>query len=134
MSTSSRTLIIFYDGFCPLCQIEMRSLKAKDKQHNIEFIDVQDESAMVRFPELEKEALLARLHAYFQDGLNQRLLTGLDVTYQAWKCVGRGWLIAWLRWPGIRTIADFFYIKFAKHRYKISFLLTGKQRCESCRL
>lgn len=47
--------------------------------------------------------------------------------------MGVGWLYAPLRWPGIRIIADWGYLKFAKHRYTISYLLTGKKRtCDRC--
>lgn len=46
------------------------------------------------------------------------LLLGLDVTYQAWKLVGKGWLYASLRLPNIRPFADWLYIKFANNRYQ----------------
>ena len=61
---------------------------------------------------------------------NGNVFTGLDVTHKAWSLVGVGWLYAPLRWPVISTIADIGYKIFAKHRYQISYLLTGKKRSE----
>jgi predicted DCC family thiol-disulfide oxidoreductase YuxK len=82
-------LTIFYDGYCPLCSIEMNKLKHLDKQQNIHFIDIQEPSFVVDYPHLDWQALDARIHGYLADGT---LISGLDVTYLAWKLVGKGWV------------------------------------------
>lgn len=125
------SLTIFYDGYCPLCLLEMRKLKQLDKQQKIIFIDIQGPCFSADYPHLDWQALNARIHGYLQDG---SLISGLDVTYLAWKLVGKGWVYAPLRWPGIRWLADITYNLFAKHRYRISYLLTGKKRCIPCEL
>ena len=56
------------------------------------------------------------------------MVTGLDATHAAWQAVGRGWLYAPLRWPVIRIVADMAYNLFARNRYTISYLLTGRRR------
>ena len=122
-------LTIFYDGYCPLCLMEMDKLKQLDKQQNITFVDIQHPSFCKSYPHLDWQSLNARIHGYLQDG---RLISGLDVTYLAWKLVGKGWVYAPLRWPVIRWFADIAYNVFAKHRYRISYLLTGKKRCVPC--
>jgi predicted DCC family thiol-disulfide oxidoreductase YuxK len=123
-------LIIFYDGYCPLCKTEMRHLRKRDKHGALTLVDIQTPEFAAQYPELDWHALNARIHGLLPDGT---LITGLDVTHQAWKAVGVGWLYAPLRWPGIRIIADWGYLKFAKHRYTISYLLTGKKRtCDRC--
>ena len=83
-----------------------------------------------RYPDLNLDDLNARIHGQLEDGT---MITGLDVTHKAWSLVGVGWLYAPLRWPVIRWFADRFYIFFAKHRYRISYWLTGKERCEGNR-
>ena len=123
-------VIIFYDGYCPLCMAEMKHLKKRDKQQKLTLVDIQDLDFKKQYPELDWHALNARIHGMRDDGT---LITGLDVTYDAWKTVGMGWLYAPLRWPLIRHVADVFYTLFAKHRYTISYWLTGKKRtCVRC--
>ncbi len=120
---------IFYDGYCPLCLAEMNKLKAYDKDHNIEFVDIQLASFTKDYPSLNWHDLNARIHV---QKMNGEMVTGLDATYLAWDTIGKGWLYGWMRWPIIRWFADGFYAFFARHRYTISYLLTGKKRCDTC--
>lgn len=125
----SDSLTIFYDGYCPLCLLEMNKLKELDVNNRIVFEDIQQPSFSVEYPDLDWSSLNARIHGYLADG---SLISGLDVTYMAWKLVGKGWVYAPLRWPVISWFADIAYNIFAKHRYRISYLLTGKKRCVPC--
>ena len=93
-------------------------------------MDIQSEFFSTQYPHLDWNTLNGRIHGYLAGG---RLISGLDVTYFAWKLVGYGWLFAPLRWPVICWFADFGYHVFAKHRYRISYLLTGKKRCDPCK-
>ncbi len=121
-------LTIFYDGFCPLCVNEMASLARHDRQHCLEFEDIHQEDFATRFPSIDPERANTVLHALDEQGV---LLLGLDVTAKAWSLVGVPWFRA-LRWPGVRRVADWAYLRFARHRFAISRLLTGKTRCERC--
>lgn len=120
---------IFYDSYCPLCMLEMRKLKSLDVRSNIEFVDIHAPNFGSDFPNLDWQTLNDRIHAQLADG---SIVTGLDATHEVWKQVGKGWIYAPLRWPVIRWFADKFYNIFARHRYRISFWLTGKPRCSSC--
>ncbi|NVK55012.1 MAG: DUF393 domain-containing protein [Alteromonadaceae bacterium] len=122
-------LTIFYDGGCPLCAIEMRHLKKRNQDGQLAFEDILADDFSVRYPSLDWQALNNRIHAMRSDG---SLVVGLDATYQAWRLVGRGWLYAPLRWPLIRPVADWLYLKFARHRYTVSYWLTGQKRCAQC--
>ncbi|RUO79128.1 thiol-disulfide oxidoreductase DCC family protein [Pseudidiomarina taiwanensis] len=127
-------LTIFYDGGCPLCVREMRHLfKLQQQQHHqrIIFEDILAEDFEQRFPMIDPQRARAILHGMTANG---ELLLGLDVTHQAWKAVGRGWLTAPIRWPLIRWFADRVYLWFARHRYKISEVVTGQARCKQCRI
>jgi len=124
-------LTIFYDGGCPLCAIEMRHLKRLNQDNKLGFVDIMAADFAERFPALDWQALNDRIHAMRADGT---MLIGLDVTYEAWRLVGKGWLYAPLRWPLVKPLADRFYLWFAKHRYRISYLLTGQKRCQQCEL
>lgn len=119
---------IFYDGTCPLCEKEMNQLKKLNTDGNLSFVDIMDDDFERNYPDLEWQALNDRIHGMCDDGT---LLVGLDATHRAWSEVGRGWVYAPLRWPIIRFFADKAYLIFAKNRYKISYWLTGKKRCEN---
>ncbi|UUM31909.1 thiol-disulfide oxidoreductase DCC family protein [Vibrio japonicus] len=122
-------LTIFYDGTCPICVREMNALKQRDQGHRLTLVDTHSEE-FARYPQIDAQKASTVLHALDE---RNRLLLGLDVTYQAWKLVGKGWLYAPLRWPGIKPLADWSYIKFANNRYTISKWLTGKSKCNNNR-
>ncbi len=106
----------------------MNQLKKLNTKGNLSFVDIMDEHFAQNYPKLDFDALNDRIHGMCEDGT---LLVGLDATHRAWSEVGRGWVYAPLRWPIIRFFADKAYLIFAKNRYKISYWLTGKQRCQN---
>ncbi|WP_278357932.1 MULTISPECIES: thiol-disulfide oxidoreductase DCC family protein [Idiomarina] len=122
-------LIIFYDGGCPLCVKEMRHLKRLDKEGRIQFENVNEPDFSQRYPQVEVAKANQYLHGQVSSG---EMIYGLDVTHEAWSLVGKGWIIAPLRWPVIRWFADKTYLFFARNRNRISKLLTGKERCAQC--
>lgn len=124
-------LTIFYDGKCPLCVREMRHLKAKDRKHQITFIDLHGEQFAPYADRIDAVAADRILHGLTADA---QIIRGLDVTHRAWSLVGRGWLTAPLRWPVLRWFADHGYRFFARHRNRIAYLVTGEQQCQQCSL
>jgi len=122
-------LTIFYDGGCPLCAAEMRHLHSRDRASKIAYEDIYAADFSARFPQIDQQAADRILHGQLADG---QLIYGLDVTYQAWVLVGKRRWVAILRWPIIKPIADLTYLFFAKHRNRISKLLTGQSRCDAC--
>jgi predicted DCC family thiol-disulfide oxidoreductase YuxK len=122
-------LTLFYDGMCPLCQKEMQHLIKYNTAGHLAFVDIMEPGFSEAYPHLDWDALNNRIHGQTDSG---SVITGLDVTYLAWKLVGKGWVYAPTRWPVIRWFADKCYNVFAKHRYTISYWLTGQRRCERC--
>lgn len=121
---------IFFDGNCPLCLKEINQLKKRDQDGKLGFEDINASSFATRYPDLDWQALNDRIHGIDEHG---EVFIGLDVTHKAWSLVGVGWLYAPLRWPVIRLVADVVYKLFARHRYRVSFLLTGQRRInEDC--
>jgi predicted DCC family thiol-disulfide oxidoreductase YuxK len=129
MPQQSSELIIFFDGGCPLCVKEMRHLRELDKKRLIQFENVNEPNFGERYPQVEVAKANQYLHGQISSG---EMIYGLDVTYVAWSLVGKGWMIAPLRWPVIRWFSDKTYLFFARNRNRISKLLTGKERCEQC--
>jgi predicted DCC family thiol-disulfide oxidoreductase YuxK len=122
-------LTIFYDSKCPLCVAEMRQLGDLDSCSRLTMVDIHEPEFNRAYPHIDRQAADRILHAQYSNG---ELIYGLDVTHQAWRAVGRKPWVAILRVRGVRFLADIAYRIFARHRYTISFLLTGQRRCETC--
>ncbi|OBU18056.1 thiol-disulfide oxidoreductase [Photobacterium aquimaris] len=129
-------LILFYDSSCPLCVAEMRQLQTYNNHQQLLFEDILAPDFNHRFPYIKISEASAVLHGLYFPNPQQspQLLLGLDVTYLAWKTIGKKKWLATLRWPIIRFFADKCYLFFARNRYKISYLFTGKSRCENCKI
>lgn len=124
------TFTLFYDGSCPLCVAEMDQLRALNHNRTLAFEDILAPGFSERFPDINPTDASNILHGKLSDGT---LLLGLDVTHKAWSLVGKKRWIGLLRLPVIRWFADHAYLFFARNRYKISFLLTGRTKCEPCK-
>ncbi len=124
-------LTLFYDSHCPLCVAEMCQLKACDSAGRLAFADLHAPDFIQRYPHIDKLKACRIMHGQLDSG---ELLLGLDVTCLAWSLAGRHEWLALLRWPIVKPIADAVYLLFARYRYPISWLLTGKSRCHSCSL
>jgi predicted DCC family thiol-disulfide oxidoreductase YuxK len=110
MVTTPQTL--YYDGACPLCRTEINRLRDAAGEA-IALVDVHEMSPIKGLP--SRQALLKQLHLRTSDG---RLLVGLDANVAAWQVTSYGWLFRWLRWPGVRQIADKVYDYWAEVRYR----------------
>lgn len=106
----SQPSTLYYDGQCPLCSVEMRHLRRlKTPELTLKDIHTQEDLS----PEL-REQYLKVLHLQRSDGST---LTGLDASVYAWRHTPIGPIMAWLRWPIIKTLADFVYAVWARRRF-----------------
>tara|TARA_R110001583_G_scaffold67490_8_gene192965 strand:+ start:11915 stop:12337 length:423 start_codon:yes stop_codon:yes gene_type:complete len=109
-------LTLFYDGHCPMCSKEMMHLKACDKDNLINLVDIHQKDFETRYPEIEFSKAMKILHGTYQG----ELLLGLEVTHRAWTLVGKGFWVAPLNWPVIKTVSHWVYLGVAKYRLQIS--------------
>ena len=116
---TNNTLTIFYDGNCPLCNLEMQKLKRYDDKDLIILVNLRQENFQTLFPYININKALEILHGLYQG----KILLGLDVTHRAWTLVGRGALVAPLQFPVIKQLAHGSYLLLAKYRHPISHFL-----------
>ena len=128
---SKPKLTIFYDGGCPLCVSEMRHLCRLDSAQNIALEDIHAEGFAQRFRYIDLVRADQILHGQLANG---EMIYALDVPYEAWALVGKRHWVAVLRWPVVKQVSHWVYLFFAKHRSRISKLLTGSERCEVCEI
>ncbi len=112
-------LTIFYDGNCPLCATEMAHLKKYDAKNKIQLVNIHEDDFSTRYPSVCFDEAMKILHGHY----NAQLLLGLAVTHRAWTLVGKGFWVAPLNWPIIKTISHWVYLGLAKYRHQISALL-----------
>lgn len=122
--------VIFYDASCPLCVKEMTSLRAHIGDI-VTFANILNDKIMAHYPAVERAECLKILHVIDQTG---QLRLGVDANIYLWELAGKKPMLRILRWPILRSIANGGYWLFARYRYRFSFLLTGKARCEQCEL
>lgn len=80
VSQSPDRVIVWFDAECPLCVREIALMRRLDRRGAIEFINVHDGAACP----LDRETLLARLHARDVDG---QLLSGAAAFAAMWRAL-----------------------------------------------
>jgi predicted DCC family thiol-disulfide oxidoreductase YuxK len=123
-------LTVFFDGHCPLCTKEIALLKQLDTRQKLHFEDIHAIDFVYRYPYIDVVAADRRLHGQLANG---QIITGLDVTAQAWSLVGHHRWLQILRWPVIRWFADLAYLVFARFRHPIARLFGGKTCDDQCK-
>ena len=117
--------LILYDPECPLCLRFKQGLEHLDKSLN--FISARDESVYQRFPELNRELCLEKVHLITED---MKIHSGPEVVdYLLGKLPGVSKLAWLLDNDQGRKVKEFFYQKVEELRA----LTTKKDAdCEQC--
>jgi predicted DCC family thiol-disulfide oxidoreductase YuxK len=116
MSETQFTILV--DGECPLCARESALLRRLDGgRERLQIVDISAPDFDPSQVGGSLEALMARIHGVMPDGT---LIEGVEVFRQAYAAVGRGWLLAWTRLPGLRVLADAGYEWFARNRLRLT--------------
>ncbi|MCM0614167.1 DUF393 domain-containing protein [Marinobacter sediminum] len=103
---------LFYDGSCPLCAREIRTLR-KLQDGNLIFADIHEQHAENQgLP--SHESLLRRLHLMTSTG---EWVTGLHANVRAWSHTRFGLLFKPLLWPLVFSVASRIYERWADRRY-----------------
>ena len=103
---------LFYDGQCPLCAREIRTLR-KLQRGNLIFADIHEQPGeQASLP--SHEQLLRRLHLMAWSG---EWVVGLHANVRAWSHTPFGFLFKPLLWPVIFPIATRVYERWADRRY-----------------
>jgi predicted DCC family thiol-disulfide oxidoreductase YuxK len=124
-------LTVLYDGSCPVCALEMRHLIARDHGARLRFVDITAPGFDPLAYGATLDAMMARLHAVRADGA---LLVGVDAVRAAYRAVGLGWVWAPADLALVRSVLDWLYAKFARHRYRISRLARLDCAVGACRV
>ncbi len=125
MSGSGPELELFYDGACPLCAREARTLRRLDRHGRLRLTDLAAPGFDPAAAGVPMERLVERIHGRLPDGTT---VEGVEVFRRAYTAIGFGPLVALTRLPGVSGLLDLAYAWFARNRLR----LTGRCEADAC--
>ena len=114
---SEKTLVVLFDGGCPLCRRTVRQLRAVDWLGRLRFVDGTDANMRERFaPGLTEAALLVQM--YVVDARGSRY-AGFEGFLRIGSVVPLLWPLSIMgRLPGIRSLGHIVYRAIAANRVR----------------
>ena len=113
MHSDAYPLTLFFDARCPVCRMEMDSLRRRDDARRLRFQDVRAADFVVPAG-TTLDHMLEAIHGRTAD---DRLVVGVETLRLAYRAVGLGWLAAPTAWPLLRGPSERAYLWFARHRF-----------------
>jgi predicted DCC family thiol-disulfide oxidoreductase YuxK len=110
---SAASVIVWYDGGCPLCLREIRLMRRLDKRQRIEFVDASDAATVCP---RDRDLMLQRFHA----SENGVLLSGAAAFAAMWRAIPllRPLGLA-ARWPWFLRLLESAYLRFLRIRPRL---------------
>jgi len=62
--------ILFYDGSCPLCKKEINHYVSIDKDKKVDWIDISNDTLLLKQFEISHSAAMKQLHVIDQNGIS----------------------------------------------------------------
>ncbi|MED5618343.1 thiol-disulfide oxidoreductase DCC family protein [Ideonella sp. BN130291] len=109
-------LTLYYESACALCNAEMTNLMLRNHAGLLHFVDVSAPGFDEPPPGVTVDELLELIHAVQADGT---VIRGVPVFEHAYRAVGLGWVMAPVRLPGMRALADRLYPWLARNRHRV---------------
>lgn len=120
MQSETRSLTVYYDGGCPLCQAEINHYRKQAGADIICFRDVSISEEKLA-GDLTKEQAMKRFHVRGHDGL---LLSGAAAFVAVWSTLPRWkWAARLAALPGIMMMLEIAYRLFLPVRPILSSLV-----------
>ena len=113
----ARPYTVVYDGACKVCNRLVRLLAKWDRADLITSVPSQTPGVQARFPWIPARAYAEAVQLIGPGGHTWQ---GAEAVEHLLHILPHGGLLAWIfRIPGVRTIAERFYVWFARNRYRL---------------
>jgi predicted DCC family thiol-disulfide oxidoreductase YuxK len=107
------SLILYYDGLCPLCSREIDHYRKRVRGGTVSFVDITDPSFDAAAHGLDTRSIHRTMHAR----RGSRVYIGLDAFIALWEAVpGYAWLARLARVPALHEMMRVGYGLFALFR------------------
>ena len=114
--TAKTRPIVFYDGGCPLCRREIAHYQRIDREHRIQWTDIQQDPDTLLAHGLSWEQAMQRMHV--RDS-NELMVSGAAAFAVLWRQFPRyRFLAGFVSLPGVHWVAEQVYTVFARRRYR----------------
>lgn len=109
-------LTLLFDGHCRLCRQAADRVRRWDRDGRIERLDLHDPASRQRFPQLDRAAAMASLHAVDEKG---RIFRGVDAWVRLLREIPeRRWLGRLLGSRWIHPLSARIYAWIARNRFR----------------
>ncbi len=122
MSEAASKLYVYYDNSCPICREEINALKSVDHQNALELIDCSSpdfNDASAAKAGYTQETLINAMHVR---SANERWYVAADAFVVMYETVGFDAAARLLKRQKVRSVFEWAYPFFVKHRHKFRFL------------
>lgn len=117
--TADATPIIYYDGSCPLCSVEIKYYASRCGAGGVHLADVSSDCTQMQ-PDLTKHDAMRRFHVRTSTG---ELLSGARAFIEIWRSMpGWTWAARLARVPGVTALLELSYSAFLVVRPVLSYL------------
>jgi predicted DCC family thiol-disulfide oxidoreductase YuxK len=107
---------LLYDGSCPICSGQAKTIASLDTEHHIALLDLHSESVHQRFPHILPDDAQQEIHLIAPDGITTyRGAAAVRQTLLLLPLLRPAGMLMFL--PGVMTIARPVYGWVAEHRY-----------------
>lgn len=119
-------ITILYDGACPICRREIGKLRELDRRDRMATIDIAAPGFDPAAHGLIRADVQRRMHGILPSG---EVVRGMEAIRRAYRAAGRGWIVAFTGWPGLRPVFDRLYNLFARNRMRLGRWLGREEDC-----
>jgi len=117
--------VVYFDGSCPLCSIEIAHYQSCQGAGEIAFVDVSDAGTVLTV-DLDRQQAMARFHVRLADG---SLRSGAAGFVALWQVLPRWrWLARFAGHPRVLPILERLYVMFLPWRSLIARLLVRRAK------
>ena len=116
-ATFDRPYTVIYDGACKVCNRLVTLLRGWDRKDMLTIVPSQMSGVRARFPWIPPRAYAESVQLIGPGG---RTWQGAAAIEHILRVLPHGGLLAWVfRIPGVRELAERFYVWFARNRYRL---------------
>ncbi|CAA6828166.1 MAG: DUF393 domain-containing protein [uncultured Thiotrichaceae bacterium] len=115
---NNKQLMCFYDGECPVCEFEIKTMKKLDKDEKVDFIDITKDPQVLEEAGITYQEAMDKMHVIDAEKGLQSGVSGFILLWQKLPFY-RHLAVIVQKIPGSQSVLEWGYKIFAKHRHRL---------------